>query len=98
MSETETSFGEVLRRLRTAAALSQEALAQRARLSRNGISDLERGLRRAPHLETVRMLADALALPESDRVALLVAARPTIFGCGPLEPSRLPRALSLIHI
>ena len=62
MSETRTSFGDLLRRLRSAAALSQEELAERSGLSRHGISDLERGARHAPRLETVRLLADALAL------------------------------------
>ena len=70
------SFGELLLRLRVSAALSQEALAERAGLSVRGISDLERGARRVPHLETVRLLADALALDTADRVALLTAARP----------------------
>jgi transcriptional regulator with XRE-family HTH domain len=55
------SFGEVLRRVRSGAALSQEALAERAGLSKRGISDLERGARLAPRLETVRLLADALS-------------------------------------
>src|SRR3954467_12699324 len=76
MHDRISSFGEMLRRLRTAAALSQEQLAERAGLSGRGISDLERGARRAPHLETVRVLADALALGPADRVALLAAARP----------------------
>ena len=62
MSQTTTAFGELLRRFRNAAALSQEALAERAGLSRNGISDLERGLHPAPRFETVRLLADALGL------------------------------------
>ena len=53
-------FGELVRRMRTAAALSQEALAERAGLSARAISDLERGVHQAPRLETVRMLADAL--------------------------------------
>jgi predicted ATPase/DNA-binding XRE family transcriptional regulator len=70
------SFGEVLRRVRSGAALSQEALAERAGLSKRGISDLERGARLAPRLETVRLLADALSLGEADRIALLAAARP----------------------
>ncbi|MGH2618424.1 MAG: helix-turn-helix domain-containing protein, partial [Thermomicrobiales bacterium] len=95
MSETRTSFGDLLRRLRSAAALSQEALAERAGLSRNGISDLERGLHPAPRLETVRMLADGLALGEADRAALLTAARPARFrddrsGPGELPPVSLP--------
>src|SRR3954469_15933387 len=74
MSDCTSSFGEILRRFRIEAALSQEDLAERARLSTRGISDLERGVRRAPHLETVRLLADALALGPADRTKLLVAA------------------------
>ncbi len=70
------SFAELLRRLRTSAALSQEELADRAGLSLRGVSDLERGVRRAPHLTTVAMLADALELGPDDRPALLAAARP----------------------
>src|SRR5215212_5026894 len=69
-------FGALVRRHRTAAALSQEALAERAGVSARAISDLERGLHQAPHLETVRLLADGLALTDDDRAALLAAARP----------------------
>lgn len=69
------SFGHLLRQARTAAALSQEQLAERAGLSARGISDLERGLHRAPRLETVRMLADALGIDDAGRAALLAAAR-----------------------
>ena len=76
MTDEPTTFGAVLRQLRTAAALSQEALAERAGLSPRGVSDLERGVRRAPHLATVGMLADALDLNPADRQALLAAARP----------------------
>ena len=76
MSSESASFGEHLRRLRAAASLSQEELAERAGLSARGISDLERGVRRAPHLHTVRLHADALAVSESDRGELLSAARP----------------------
>src|SRR5215212_10581026 len=79
MNNGTTAFGDLLRRFRSAAALSQEDLAERAGLSRHGISDLERGARRVPHLETVRMLADALALSDSDRTALVAAARPGLF-------------------
>jgi predicted ATPase/DNA-binding XRE family transcriptional regulator len=79
MSASRPSFGAVLRQLRSAATLSQEQLAERAGLSRRGISDLERDLRQAPRLETVRLLAGALALGAQDRAALVAAARPTVF-------------------
>jgi predicted ATPase/DNA-binding CsgD family transcriptional regulator/DNA-binding XRE family transcriptional regulator len=70
------AFGEALRRYRRAAGLTQEELAQRARLSVRGIADLERGARRAPYRETVRRLADALGVAEAERAALLAASRP----------------------
>jgi predicted ATPase/transcriptional regulator with XRE-family HTH domain len=69
-------FGELLRRLRIAAALSQETLCARAGLSVRGLSDLERGVHRSPRLETVRLLADALQLEAKDRAGLIAAARP----------------------
>src|SRR5215216_4250819 len=87
MSADRESFGEVLRRLRSCAALSQDALAERAGLSKRGISDLERGARLAPRLETVRLLADALALGEHDRIALLTAARPALRRLDGSEPT-----------
>ncbi len=67
--ETRT-FGELLRRYRVAAGLSQEGLAERAGLSPRAISALERGERRGPQRETVRLLADALGLTPYDRAAL----------------------------
>lgn len=67
-----------MRQFRTTAGLSQETLAEQAGLSVRGISDLERGARRFPRLETVRMLADALDLNSEDRTALLTAARPEL--------------------
>ena len=67
------SFAALLRRHRVATGLSQEALAERAGLSARAISDLERGARRAPYRETVRLLADALGLAPADRVALEAA-------------------------
>jgi predicted ATPase/DNA-binding XRE family transcriptional regulator len=70
------AFGALLQQYRRAAGLSQEELAERARLSRRGISDLERGTRRAPHLSTARRLADALELPPANRAILLGAALP----------------------
>jgi transcriptional regulator with XRE-family HTH domain len=52
-------FGNVVRRRREAAGLSQEALAEEAGLQRTYISLLERG-RRMPSIEVVRKLAAAL--------------------------------------
>ncbi len=63
-------FGDLLRRYRVAAGLSQEALAEAARLSPRAISALERGERRAPQQETVRQLADALGLSAEERALL----------------------------
>src|SRR5262245_20221161 len=83
MQYTRSTFSHLLCQFRIAAALSQEDLAERAGLSRRCVSDLERGLSRAPRLETVRMLADALALGDEDRAALSSSARPHLLGHGP---------------
>ena len=69
-SETSTvlsSFGDRLRTLRQAAQLTPDDLAERAGLSTNGVSALERGTRRRPHPHTVRSLAEALRLSDSER-------------------------------
>jgi predicted ATPase/DNA-binding XRE family transcriptional regulator len=96
VSDSPTSFGVLLRQLRSAASLSQEALAERSGLSVRGISDLERGLRYAPRLETVRLLADALALTGEDRAALLAAARPAVFPGDGAAEARKPSPISLL--
>jgi non-specific serine/threonine protein kinase len=77
ISRGPASFGQLLREHRIAAALAQEELAERAGLSRRTISDLERGAHKAPYPATIRHLAEALALNESETAALLVAARGT---------------------
>jgi predicted ATPase/transcriptional regulator with XRE-family HTH domain len=99
VSEGTASFSDLLRQLRRAASLSQEELAARVSLSVRGISDLERGARSAPRLETVRMLADALALDEDARTSLLNAARPTSIRGGavalaPSPPVTVPAQLT----
>lgn len=66
-------------------------LAERAGLSVRGISDLERGARRLPRLETVRLLANALELAEPERAALLTAARPEL-DMGGADPVRLSKS------
>ena len=73
-----TLFGALLKRYRQAAGLTQEALAERARLSTRAISDLERGLSRAPHYETLDLLTSALRLSAEQRSALFAAARPAL--------------------
>jgi predicted ATPase/transcriptional regulator with XRE-family HTH domain len=64
-----------LRRHRITAGLTQEALAERAGLSLRGLSDLERGARRAPYRDTAERLAAALELDGAERAALLMATR-----------------------
>lgn len=72
---TSQSFGDLLRRYRLAASLTQEELAAQAGLSVRGLSDLERGARRTPRRETVQLLAEALRLSEAERTRLETAAR-----------------------
>ena len=66
-------FAALLRRFRLAADLSQEELAERAKLSTQAVSDLERGVRRAPYRDTVDLLADALELTDEERAQLHTA-------------------------
>lgn len=67
MMETTSGFGALLRTYRTKAGLSQEELAERARLSIQAISALERGVRRAPYRATVALLSEALGLNPQER-------------------------------
>jgi tetratricopeptide (TPR) repeat protein/transcriptional regulator with XRE-family HTH domain len=70
------SFGELLKRYRVIAQLTQEELAAHAGLSPAAISTLERGARRAPRKETTALLAEALHLsPQEKSLFLRVAVR-----------------------
>ncbi len=71
----ERSFGFLLRQLRTEAGLTQEGLAEAARISYRSVSDLERGVNRTARRETARLLADALGLSDAQRAAFEAAAR-----------------------
>jgi predicted ATPase len=73
-TEPAAGFGSVLRGLRMSAGLSQEALAQRAGLSKDAIAALERGRRTRPRAFTLGLLADALALGPAERARLVSAA------------------------
>ncbi|MGC2651425.1 MAG: helix-turn-helix domain-containing protein, partial [Candidatus Cybelea sp.] len=70
-----SEFGTLLRRHRLAAGLSQEALAERARMSTNGIGALERGYRRTPQRDTLALLCGALALNDEQRSEFEAATR-----------------------
>ena len=69
------SFGVLLRRYRLASGLSQEELAQRAGLSVRALANMERGRTRRPYKRSVRLLAEAMALPELQRLHLDQASR-----------------------
>lgn len=59
-----------MRKYRTEAGLTQEALAERAAMSLAAIGKLERGMRQRPYRETIAVLAKALSLSEEERLEL----------------------------
>jgi predicted ATPase/DNA-binding XRE family transcriptional regulator len=73
LADQDKPFGARLRSFREAAGMSQEELAERAGLTPNAIGALERGERKRPYPNTLRVLADALDLSELDRNALVAA-------------------------
>ena len=75
-------FGAHLRALRRAAGLTQEELAERAGLTANGVSALERGARTRPYPHTVRSLADALGVASDERHRFMAAATRATNGHG----------------
>lgn len=86
-------FGQLLRRYRQAAGLSQEQLAERAGLSVEAVNTLERGTRRAPRPDTIARLAAALRLSGLDRTRLeaaVVRARPRAVADVTAASRRLP--------
>jgi predicted ATPase/DNA-binding XRE family transcriptional regulator len=86
------SFRTLLKHYRQVAGLSQEALAARAGLSARAISDLERGINRTPHPDTLELLSSALSLSSQQHALLQAAALappgPSSPGL-PLPPTRL---------
>jgi class 3 adenylate cyclase len=89
----ERSLGEMLRRLRRAAGLTQEELAQRARIGVRSLSDLERGVTRVVRRQNLLALAEALECFPEERDSLLAFAqsRPPAF---PVVPVVSPGASS----
>jgi transcriptional regulator with XRE-family HTH domain/tetratricopeptide (TPR) repeat protein len=92
------SFGTLLRRLRLARGMTQEALAHQAMMSPTAVAALERGRNRAPRLSTLGQLARALELDPSERAELARAAsrehddRPVPAGSSRSSLSRPPAA------
>src|SRR5690348_9694168 len=86
------TFGSLLRSYRRIAGITQEELAERAGVSADTISNLERGVAHVPHKETVHLLVEALSLTPQERDDLVAAAHamratsPTI-GVSPDAPA-----------
>ena len=72
---TDIEFGDLLRRHRATAGVTQEDLASRTGLTPQAIGLLERGKRRHPHAYTVQKLAEALELDGRDLSEFEAAAR-----------------------
>src|SRR5712692_660669 len=93
------SFASLLKAYRVAQGLSQEALAERAGLTREAIGLLERGLRLSPRRDTVTLLAKTLHLSAGARTRLLAAAsehrgRAVVAAVASDLPSSLPLRLT----
>jgi transcriptional regulator with XRE-family HTH domain/tetratricopeptide (TPR) repeat protein len=69
------TLSELLRTFRIRAGLTQAALAEKAGLSEQAISVLERGTRSRPRIDTVRSLTAALALTSTEADQFLSVAR-----------------------
>src|SRR6266545_2915249 len=72
--ERDASFGRLLKRLRKARDVTQEALAQQAYCAVDTIKKIEAGLRR-PSRQLAAQFADCLELAGDERAAFLAAAR-----------------------
>jgi tetratricopeptide (TPR) repeat protein/transcriptional regulator with XRE-family HTH domain len=69
------SLSELLRGFRARAGLTQAALAEKAGLSEQAISVLERGTRSRPRMDTIRSLTAALGLNTDEAQQFLAVAR-----------------------
>jgi tetratricopeptide (TPR) repeat protein/transcriptional regulator with XRE-family HTH domain len=68
-------FGGLLRQLRAEAGLTQDELAEAARVSQRAVSDLERGINRTARKDTALLLAGALGLDGPTADLFVAAAR-----------------------
>src|SRR5579884_539277 len=69
------NFAMALKQLRTSHGMTQDELAERSGVSVRSISDLERGISRFPHKDTVQLLAEALQLAPAEAEQLFARAR-----------------------
>lgn len=69
------TLAALLRQLRSEAGLTQEELAEAARMSPRSISDLEPGIARTARKKTAQLLADALHLTDPVRAQFEAVAR-----------------------
>jgi transcriptional regulator with XRE-family HTH domain len=69
------TFAALLRRHRRRVGLTQQEMAERAGLSFPTVSDLERGGKLTPRVDTLSRPAEALALEAHDRPDFAAAAR-----------------------
>lgn len=74
--ESNDTAGDLLRQYRLAAGLTQEELAERSGISTRTIGSIERGTLQRPRAESLRLLAEALALTQFqyDELRTLVRA------------------------
>ena len=93
MTGEQTQFGILLKRYRTAAGLTQEALAARAQLSARTIADLERGINRIPRHDTLELLLEALSVTAQQRALILATVRPEMTDPAPRARSVSPPPL-----
>jgi transcriptional regulator with XRE-family HTH domain len=95
---TGLTFGDLLRRHRDSANITQEELAERTGPTPQAISLLERGERSRPHRYTVQKLAEALELMGGALAAFEAAARRSSARHATAELSRrtLPAPLTLL--
>jgi predicted ATPase/transcriptional regulator with XRE-family HTH domain len=88
----------LLKRFRTQAGLSQQMLADRAVISVQAISALERGSRKVPYRYTLERIAEALELSEEARLELELSARRArglrLGESAPAPAHNLPRQLT----
>lgn len=91
-------LSSVLRRFRARAGFSQQELAERASISVQAISALERGSRKAPYRYTLDRLAEALSLTADERSELQRSAKrgsgQETTAAAASAPNNLPRQLT----